>query len=180
MPGGGLQSDGSSTPPTFYLMATRTPQYWLAQAESLGLKTKAAEALRSLIHEHEALASAGKKGRTARKPRSAKAKGRRAVLEVRDLLRATFPHWEEDDILIQTTSVGGQDLHLSPRAAQDFPYAIESKNVEALNVWKTIEQAKANAAKKNRQPVIFCRRNTTPLHVVIAAEEFLRLVRANG
>lgn len=159
-------------------MATRTPQYWLAQAETLGLKTKATEVLRTLIEEHEAVTHAGKPGRKARSPKSAKAKGRRAVLEVRDLLRATFPHWEEDDILIQTTSVGGQDLHLSPRASQDFPYAIESKNVEALNLWKTIEQANKNAVKKRRLPIIFCRRNTTPLHVVIEAGEFVRLVRA--
>jgi hypothetical protein len=158
-------------------MAIRTAQYWLTRAETLGLKTKATDGLRALVEEHEALIHAGKPGRKARAPRSAKAKGRRAVLEVRDLLREAYPAWEEDDLLIQTTSVGGQDIHLSPRATADFPYAIEVKNVEGLNVWKTIEQAKKNALKKGRLPIIFCRRNETPLHVVIAAREFVWLFR---
>lgn len=151
--------------------APHSLDHWLSKANELGLHHKVLAAVREIVNTCPAAP------RKARKSRSAKAKGRRAVLEVRDLLYATFPDLQEDDILIQTTSVGGQDVHLSPLAASKFGYAIECKNVEALNIWKTIEQARLNGVKKGRPPVIFIRRNTTPLHVVIQAEEFMRLVR---
>lgn len=93
------------------------------------------------------------------------------------MLLSLFPDLQQDDILIQTTSVGGQDLHLSPAAVARFPFAVEVKNVERLNLWAALAQAQRNAAKKGLTPLLFCRRNGVDLHAVIRADRFLALWR---
>ena len=39
---------------------------------------------------------------------------------------------------------GGEDLIMARAARQMFPFSVECKNVEKLNVWEAYEQAKAN------------------------------------
>ena len=40
---------------------------------------------------------------------------------------------------------GGEDLIMSSGARQMFPYSIECKNQESLNVWSAFEQAQKNS-----------------------------------
>lgn len=91
------------------------------------------------------------------KSRSAKAKGRRIIEELREAILRAFPELQRDDILIQPTSVGGEDLKLSPAARMLFPFAVEGKNKESLNIWSAIAQAQANA--KGNPPAVVFRRN---------------------
>ncbi len=40
---------------------------------------------------------------------------------------------------------GGEDIMLSAKARNMFPYSVECKNQETLNVWKAFEQAEHNS-----------------------------------
>ena len=79
------------------------------------------------------------------KMRSRKAKGRRLVAELREAILRAFPELQREDLLIQPTSVGGEDLKLSPAAKRLFPFAVECKNQERIAIWSAIEQAESNA-----------------------------------
>jgi hypothetical protein len=54
-----------------------------------------------------------------------------------------------------------------------FPFSIECKNQEALNVWKSYEQAEANSG--DYEPVVFIKRNNQKPLVVVDAEYFIRI-----
>lgn len=116
-------------------------------------------AARELIDQDDALKAACKKGRTSRTVSGVKKKGREGVQMARSWLLRLFFDLEPDDILIQTTSVGGSDLHFSPKAAKLFPFAPESKRVQSLNIWGALHQAEVNAKKKGQRPVLFFSRS---------------------
>ena len=102
--------------------------------------------------------------------KSAKAKGRRLQNLLRDLLRTAFSFLHEDDIKSQTMGMGGEDVILSPEARKYIPYSFECKNVERLNLWEAIDQAKSNCGgrvpivviKKNRRNPYACLLYTSP------------------
>ena len=78
------------------------------------------------------------------KTQSAKAKGRRFQQWVRDLLIEKLEVHPED-IESRSMGAGGEDLIMARAARKKFPYSIECKNQEAVNVWKSYEQAKENS-----------------------------------
>ena len=67
------------------------------------------------------------------KPQSAKAKGRRLQQDVRNRLIEELDVHPED---IESRSMGasGEDLIMARAARKKFPYSIECKNQEKLNV----------------------------------------------
>ena len=106
------------------------------------------------------------------KTQSAKAKGRRFQQWVRDQLIEKLDVHPED-VESRSMGAGGEDLIMARAARLKFPYSIECKNQESLNVWKSYEQAESNSGKY--EPVVFIKRNNqTPLDVV-DAEYFVRL-----
>lgn len=110
------------------------------------------------------------------KTSSAKAKGRRACAEVRELLLAAAPALQADDIQVTPSGVTGEDLHLSPLARGYFPFTFECKNVEKLNIWDALEQAKSHATKRqDLTPVLAFRRNHSELYVSLKLVDFLKL-----
>ncbi len=78
------------------------------------------------------------------KTQSAKAKGRRLQQWFRDLLIEKLEVHPED-IESRSMGAGGEDLIMARAARAKFPYSIECKNQESVNVWKSYEQAKENA-----------------------------------
>ena len=96
------------------------------------------------------------------KTQSAKAKGRRFQQWVRDVLIEKLKIHPEDE-----------DLIMARAARESFPYSIECKNQEALNVWKSYEQAEANSG--DYEPILFIKRNNQKPLVVIDAEHFVKL-----
>jgi hypothetical protein len=138
---------------------------------------KVIAAIRDVLDEHRAIAGLSKRrGRARGGGQSSKAKGRKAVQVVRDLLLATYD-FEEDDVLVKATSMGGCDLHLSPKAQHAFPFAIEVKNVEKLSIWAALAQAQVNATPKNQPAVVFFKRAGSPMYVALRADAFLSRVR---
>ena len=67
------------------------------------------------------------------KAQSAKAKGRRLQQWVRDQLIEQLDVHPED-IESRSMGAGGEDLIMARAARQKFPYSIECKNVENLNI----------------------------------------------
>tara|TARA_B100000929_G_C15273152_1_gene340899 strand:+ start:220 stop:600 length:381 start_codon:yes stop_codon:yes gene_type:complete len=105
------------------------------------------------------------------KTQSAKAKGRRLQQWVRDLLIKTF-NLQEGDIESRSMGASGEDIMMSPLARSYFPYSIECKNTEKINVWKSYEQAKSNS--KQFEPMLVIKRNNSKPLIIIDAEYFIQ------
>ena len=106
------------------------------------------------------------------KPQSAKAKGRRLQQRFRDLLIEELKIHPED-IESRSMGAGGEDLIMARAAREKFPYSIECKNVEKLNVWEAYKQAEENS--KNYEPVVVMKKNNHKTLVVIDAEHFVKI-----
>lgn len=137
--------------------------------------------LKGLVAEKASVAAAGRgSGRRRSTPRGSKAKGRAGVEAAHNfllmLLRQLDGGIVPEDLLIQTTSVGGSDIHSSPRVSAVWPFAPEIKNVETLNIWKALEQARLNAVRKRLSPVLFFRRNNSKLFIAMESGDFARFV----
>lgn len=110
------------------------------------------------------------------KTSSAKAKGRRACAELREGLLAIAPSLLADDIRVTPSGVTGEDLWLSPRAQEMFPFAIECKNVEKLNIWDAIKQSREHAKKSGRTPLVAFTKNHEEMQVAMSLKVFLSLL----
>ena len=106
------------------------------------------------------------------RPQSAKAKGRRLQQQFRDLLIEELGIHPED-IESRSMGAGGEDLIMARAAREKFPYSIECKNVEKLNVWEAYKQAEENS--KNYEPVVVMKKNNHKTLVVIDAEHFVKI-----
>lgn len=121
------------------------------------------------------------------RPQSAKAKGRRLQQETRDAVLATFPTLEPDDVRSTSMGASGADLLLSPAAKRLFPFFVECKNVENLNIHKALAQAiqgqqlaLVRTGGVAVAPLVVFRKNNTPAYAALPFETLLDLVkRAN-
>lgn len=109
------------------------------------------------------------------KTQSAKAKGRRLQQWVRDKLVEELEVHPED-IESRSMGAGGEDLIMARAARQKFPYSIECKNVEKLNVWDAYSQAESNSG--DYEPIVVMKKNGKKPLVVVDAEYFVRLHNA--
>lgn len=110
------------------------------------------------------------------KSRSAKNKGRKLQNEVRDKLLKFFgDKLEADDVRVAIMGESGTDIKLSPTARNLFPYSIECKNQEKINIWGSLQQAEENS-KLNTTPLLIFRKNRTKTYVALDFESFLNLV----
>ena len=78
------------------------------------------------------------------KVQSAKAKGRNLQKWTRERLIEELEIHEED---VESRSMGasGEDLIMARAARKKFPYSIECKNQERVNVWESYKQALENS-----------------------------------
>ena len=98
---------------------------------------------------------------------SKKAKGRRLQQWVRDILIEKLEVHPED-IESRSMGAGGEDLIMSRSAREKFPYSIECKNQESLNIWKSYEQAQQNSG--NYEPIVVLKRNNVKPLVLVDAD----------
>ena len=103
---------------------------------------------------------------------SKKAKGRRLQQWVRDILIEKLEVHPED-IESRSMGAGGEDLIMSRSAREKFPYSIECKNQESLNIWKSYEQAQQNSG--NYEPIVVLKRNNVKPLVLVDADYFIEL-----
>ena len=109
--------------------------------------------------------------------KSCKAKGRAACKEVVELLAKYWPDHRPGDFEITSSGVTGEDVKLSPAARDRFPFVIEVKNQQALNIWEALKQAQSHRKdRENLYPLLFFKRNHSKLYVALEADDFLKLV----
>ena len=106
------------------------------------------------------------------KTSSAKAKGRRLQQWFRDLLIEKLEVHPED-IESRSMGAGGEDLIMARAARKKFPYSIECKNQEKVNIWDSYEQAQENSG--DYEPIVVLKRNNTKPLVLIDADYFVGL-----
>ena len=106
------------------------------------------------------------------KPSSAKAKGRGFQQWVRDMLLEQYSQLEPDDVRSTSMGCGGEDIQLSPAARRLFPFSVECKAQEKLNVYEAYAQACANSG--DHEPILFMKKNHKKPLVVVDAEWFIR------
>ena len=106
------------------------------------------------------------------KPQSAKAKGRRLQQQFRELLIEELGI-QPEDIESRSMGAGGEDLIMARAAREKFPYSIECKNVEKLNVWEAYKQAEENS--KDYEPVVVMKKKNHKTLVVIDEEHFVKI-----
>jgi len=106
------------------------------------------------------------------KASSAKAKGRKLQQWFANLLVEKLGVDAED---LESRPMGsqGEDIIMGKQTREVFPYSIECKNQEAVNVWKAYEQATENC--KGYEPLVVIKRNRTKPLVLVDAEYFVKL-----
>lgn len=117
------------------------------------------------------------KTETTIKTSSAKAKGRKLQQWFANLLVEKLDVDSED---IESRPMGsqGEDIIMGKQTRNVFPYSIECKNQEAVNVWKAYEQATENC--KGYEPLVVIKRNRTKPLVLVDAEYFVQLHKDNS
>ena len=108
------------------------------------------------------------------KPRSAKNKGKRLQNNIRDLILEKFNTLEPDDVRSITMGDSGEDILLSPAARRLFPFSVECKNQEKLNIWGALEQAEDNSG--NHTPLVIFKRNRSKTYAVLEFDRLLELL----
>ena len=106
------------------------------------------------------------------KTQSAKAKGRRLQQWMRELLIEELEVHPED-IESRSMGAGGEDLIMARAAREKFPYSIECKNQESVNIWKSYDQANENSG--DYEPIVVLKRNKSKPLVLVDADYFVRL-----
>jgi hypothetical protein len=107
---------------------------------------------------------------------SAKAKGRRATVELTEALLAAFPMLETGDIRAVSSGCPGVDVVMSPLAQATLPFAIEVKNQESLNIWQSLKQAESHAEGTSLMPLLAFRRNRSQMYVALSLSDFIRII----
>ena len=110
------------------------------------------------------------------KTQSAKAKGRNLQKWVVNKLIEEFDIHPED-IKSCSMGAGGEDVVMARAAREKFPFSVECKNVEKLNVWDAYEQAKANSS--GYEPIVVMKKNHKKPLVVLDAEHFIEIIKDN-
>lgn len=115
------------------------------------------------------------------KPQSAKAKGRRFQQEVAALIKARFALPDSD---VRSLPMGsqGEDVWLSAAARLKFPFAIECKNVEKLNVNEAFKQALQHWEKGDEYgpveyPLLVHTRNRGEVLATLRFDDLLELMK---
>ena len=106
------------------------------------------------------------------KTSSAKAKGRKLQQWFANVLVEGLG-LDRDDLESRPMGSQGEDIILGKQSREIFPYSVECKNQEAVNVWKAYEQASENC--KGYEPLVVIKRNRHKPLVVVDAEQFVEL-----
>ena len=110
-------------------------------------------------------------------PSSSKAKGRRLQNYVRDQLLLRHPHLDERDVRGAIMGERGRDIPLSSYAERSIPFDIECKNVESINIWAALQQARENSHDPSRVPLVIFKRNHSEVYATLKLDDLLRLIQ---
>ena len=106
------------------------------------------------------------------KTSSAKAKGRNLQKWVVSKL-VEHLQLNPDDLESRPMGSSGEDVIMGVQSRELFPYSVECKNQEKVNVWAAYEQSEANCDK--HEPLVVIKKNHKKPLVVVDAEYFIEL-----
>ena len=106
------------------------------------------------------------------KSSSSKAKGRRLQKWFVDVLTEKLGL---SDIESRPMGSQGEDIIMGNESRRSFPYSIECKNQEAVNIWKAYDQAINNCG--DYEPIVVLKRNKSKPLVLVDAEHFVSIHR---
>lgn len=106
------------------------------------------------------------------KPQSAKAKGRKLQQAFANML-IDILDLDFDDLESRPMGSGGEDIIMGKQSRDKFPYSIECKNQESVNLWKAYDQASKNC--KGYEPLVVLKRNRSKILVLLDAQAFVKL-----
>ena len=107
------------------------------------------------------------------KTASAKAKGRKLQQHIAKRIQEVFD-LHKDDVRSTPMGVSGSDVMMSPKAKEKFPFDVEAKNTEKINVWKAYEQS---AVRTKLTPLLVIKKNRKQPLVVLDFEDFLDILK---
>jgi hypothetical protein len=111
---------------------------------------------------------------TANTPASRKAKGREFQKEIRQSIVDNC-HLDQNDLKSTSMGCGGIDLWPSAQARLIFPYAVECKRTEKLNLAAAIAQCEINANSEGLAPLLVFRKNRGRAWAVLPWDVFIKL-----
>jgi|SRR5690554_5764534 len=113
------------------------------------------------------------------KTSSCKAKGRNLQKKIVEKVLERHGELTDKDIYSRPMGSGGMDLILSQKAREEgsWPFAVEAKCQERLNLWESWEQCKANAKKEELSPLLIVKRNHSDILVITDIDTFLEKIK---
>jgi len=106
------------------------------------------------------------------KVQSAKAKGRKLQQWFTKVLIDVLG-MDKEDMESRPMGSQGEDIIMGKLSRSRFPYSIECKNQESVNVWKAYAQAEENC--KGYEPLVIIKRNRSKPLALVDAEHFVEL-----
>ena len=82
---------------------------------------------------------------------------------------------DPEDIEFRSMGAGGEDLIMSKAARTKFPFSVECKNQERMNIWSAWEQAINN--RGIYEPLVVIKKNGVEPLVVLDAKVFMEYVK---
>jgi len=79
----------------------------------------------------------------------------------------------EEDVVVTPAGVKGVDVQLSNRARECFPFAVEAKNQEAINIWQSLKQVQGH--DDSLTPLLVFKRNRSEVFCALSFVDFMRL-----
>jgi len=102
-----------------------------------------------------------------------KAKGKRLQKAICKLILKYFPNLKENDAISRKMGRKGEDIILSQKAKNKFPYSIECKNQERMKyLWDCYSQCEKNTNRL--EPLLIIKINNKKPLAVLDAEYFIK------
>jgi len=108
---------------------------------------------------------------------SRKQKGRVLQQIIRDKILETFPGLTGRDVRSTPMGVSGVDIQLSQKAADLFPFSVESKNQEKLNIWSALKETESNTKERDLIPLLIFKRNRSDIYCTFKFADFLKIIK---
>jgi len=109
------------------------------------------------------------------KTSSAKAKGRVLQKYIRDKILEAFPNLTDRDVRSTPMGVTGEDITLSELGSRQFPYSVEAKNQEKIQIWGALKEAESNNRKLT--PLLVFKRNHSKVYCCLDFDDFIKIVK---
>jgi len=105
--------------------------------------------------------------------RSRKAKGSRFQREVATLIRDRF-NLQDRQCVSTPASCTGEDILMTENTKRLFPFSIECKARENINIWDALDQAKSNT-NDERFPLVVFKRNRSKVYCAMEFDDLLEI-----